>query len=215
MSEGETSPSSKERGFGTRPEGACEFGLPALSEMLGLTEPKRPVPSTVVPDQPLISLAWRVLSEERRRLAGSSIGNDRRLDELLAGLALFAFTLEKSMTLFGERRPEGSPQWAVRLRDGSRVIDALLDHHRVRAIRDAGSAYEGELLEVFSNVGQREMPEIETPVVAEVIEPAILRNNALLHMGKAIIGLPRKATPASEEGLGCQKMAPRDPSPGK
>ncbi len=185
-------------------------GVPGLSDLLELTEPTRPVPLTVIPDQPLISLAWRILSQEKRRLIGESVNGERRLDELLSGLAQFACYLEKSFALMKEQSPDGLPQWATRLRDEAKVIGELLEHHRVKVIHASGIAFEGELLEVFGNVGQKVVQGIEKPIIAEVIEPAILRNSALLHMGKAIIGMPEESrySTTSETGQVCEAGKP-------
>ena len=165
-------------------------GFGGLSELLRLTNRKRPVPPSVSHDQPLIGLAWRVLAEEKRRVLAKAAAEDRELDKLLTDLALLGDFLNKALRLLEDQSVGTLTQLAIRLRNEARAIAPILDFHRVQVIYPLGLAFEGELLEIFSNVGQQLNSSAAVPVVDEVIEPAILRNGALLHMGKAVVGMP-------------------------
>lgn len=171
-------------------------GLGGLSELLKLPDQKRPVPHSVSHDQPLIGLAWRVMSEEKRRVLARVAADDRELDKLLTDLALLGDFLAKALRLLEDQNTGTLPQWAIRLRNEARAIEPILDFHKVRVICPSGLAFEGDLLEIFDNVGQQVNTNAEFPVVDEVIEPAILRSGALLHMGKAVIGMPSESNAA-------------------
>ena len=146
-----------------------------MSDRFTVADAPRPVPPGTSAETPLLSLAWRALRAEHRRQAADRVRAHDEVERLRRTLADI-----------------GSLTYRFR---GGRIDDLI---HRIeRALADSGIsilAPEGEpftpeLMQLFENIAQRPGGD-GSPLVAEVVEPAILCGNELLRMGKAVIAVP-------------------------
>ena len=137
-------------------------------------------------DVPLATHIWRLL---RKQHAGRNeqlrIGKERDQKErrVLASIAMQVDRLHDIAL-----RAEGPEQH--RICQVAQALETALAEAGVTFLKPTGRPYTDELMDVIESVARVSKPGLFAPVVKEVIEPAIIVKDALMHMGKAVIAVP-------------------------
>jgi hypothetical protein len=168
-------------------------GLSALIP-LGLTEvtdQPRPLPERMDYEQPLISLCWRILREDRERFRLEQERQLAAVEGALTSLALEAHALGRCLraNTAGGEAGLAVVKTAGMEGIGRRMLRAL-EACEVRLLTPEGEPFAGNLTEMFDNVAQRPEPGLTEARIAEVVTPAVLWKGRLCRQGKAVIAVP-------------------------
>jgi molecular chaperone GrpE (heat shock protein) len=157
---------------------------------LEINDRPRELPPGSSASVPLVTLAWRALRaehERRRDEVKKSDAETKKLQNALIGVAEHTAHL----------RLAGAGQGPFD--KIARQLESVLGEAGIAFLAPSGEPFEGDLMELFDNVAQRTEAGITGPYIAEVVKPAVLRNGALLRMGKAIIAVPARDDGAASE----------------
>ena len=149
-----------------------------MDRRLRITEPPRKIAAGVAAETPLVVLAWHALRSERRREAEA---DDKLQDALLRISAEVGWLRRTALAAASQAAPPAAVQG---VRDFAHRIEAALKIVGVALLGEELVLFVGELAEVLDNVAQLPEAGIATPLIAEVVEPAILWKGALLRRGK-------------------------------
>jgi hypothetical protein len=151
-----------------------------MDAILEVTPPRRAVTVDLDTDVPLVAVVWRLLHAIHEEQAGDRQQRERqqrRLNGLFTAVADEVVALRR----LGDRAAAAA----------NRLEQALLEVN-VDIVAPEGAAYDGPLVELVENTAQQPRADLTEPLVAEVIQPAVLRHGELLRMGKAVIAVPGK-----------------------
>lgn len=146
-------------------------------------------------DLPLFTIVWRakqaefsVLKDERQREGKVLAQIAEATGKLRAGAHRISRepVQDEDVNLSGE---------FLRVAD---IIEESLTDLKLEIYSPVGEEYTSGLMELFDNIAQIPSPDITVPVVAEVIQPAILYRGSLLTMGKTIISVPGESAEAEK-----------------
>jgi hypothetical protein len=158
-----------------------------MDARLRISETPRKTAPGVSAETPLVTLAWHALRAEHQRQAeAAELSRDAlvRIAEEVARLRRAAVATTS---------PEGGLPVVHSIRDSADRIEAALKELGITLLGEERLPFAGELTEVLDNVAQIPQTDIDLPLVAEIIEPAILWNETLLRRGKAVIAIPTAA----------------------
>ena len=155
---------------------------------------------------PLVTLAWRALRSEHERRAAETKEQEakaRQMVDLLAGVAEVLFSLRGAIGVIAETagRTEHSNRNA-QLAAVVERLERLLRDAGITIVAPVGQPYSDELMDFLENVAQLTDPEATSPLVSEVIAPAIVYQGGLVRMGKAVVTVPARPPAAPEGGPG-------------
>lgn len=166
-----------------------------------VTDSTRAVPSGLQPSVPLVTLAWRALRAEHGRQAAAAQSQEERGSRMLRALAEVA---EQNWRLRRSIRAAASASDGVQSERLcgeqlaiSEQLEQILSAVGLTVLAPEGQPYAGEIMHLFDNVAQRADEMISAAEVAEILTPAILYQDELLRMGKAVVRIPGAAIPAS------------------
>jgi len=140
---------------------------------------------------PLATIAWRATRawhQARRREAAE-------LHEALIGLADDVFRLRKML------QPHGLPIPSVHRSRQERDLEALATRLEqgllacgLQIVVPEGEMFSGHWTELFESVAQVSSPDAQTPLLTEVISPALLIDGELARRGQAVVTVPEART---------------------
>ena len=151
-----------------------------MDKRLTVNDGPRPVPPGASQGAPIVTLAWRAL---RSQWSAHDAERRRMAEEAEVFLGALAIAAEAGYQL----RRAGVTHGAL-----GRLEQALAAVG-ISVVAPEGSAFTADLSHVLENVAQRYDPALTEPRVAEVIVPAIVHQEAVLRMGKAVVALPASA----------------------
>lgn len=147
-------------------------------------------------DTPLFSLAWQATqrwSEEIRQLKQNQQASLENENLAWITLADECFRLKKLYTSLAPTLQQSNlSQPAQDLALTVRRLEQALLTNAIEIVAPLAVIYSPELSEVMENVDQVTQPDIEEPIVAEVLTPIIKRANQVIRFGKAIIAIPEQ-----------------------
>jgi hypothetical protein len=141
--------------------------------------------------QPLITLCWRILREERERIQREQQRQLAAVEGALTSLALEAHALGRYVCANATREGAGLAAVDIAGLEGMRrrMLQAL-ETCDVRLLAPEGEPFSGDLAEMFDNVAQKPEPGLTEARIAEVIAPAVLWKGMLSRQGKAVVAVP-------------------------
>lgn len=158
-------------------------------------------PRTILPDRdvktPLLSLVWQTTqrwSEEIRQLKESRQTAIEHENEAWITLADEWYRLQKVADALAPAM--GHSEFSQSMKDLSLVvrrIEQALKTHEIEVIMPVGSIYSSEMSEIIESVDQVPQPDIEEPVIQEVLIPIIKRADKVIRFGKGIIAVPEES----------------------
>jgi hypothetical protein len=161
------------------------------AKLLEITEKPRGLPNDLDCEQPLITVCWRILREERERLKQIQKQDAATTEAALVSLALEAYSLGSQVRSI--KTHEGAALTPVEIGglEGirGRLLQAL-ETLGIRLLSPEGDAYTGNLVEFFDSVAQKPDPASKEPKIAEVIIHAVLLHGTLAQQGRAVIAVP-------------------------
>jgi len=159
-----------------------------MDARLRITEASRKTAPGVSAETPLVTLAWHALRADCRRQAeAAELSRD----------ALVRIAEEVDRLRRADATPASSQAGSAAvgsMRESANRIEAALKELGITLHGEERVPFTGELTEVLDNVAQLPQEGLEIPLVAEIIEPAILWKGALLRRGKAVIAIPAPGT---------------------
>lgn len=169
-----------------------------------MTDPRLEIeatPRTIPPgrdmDTSLFSFAWQTTqkrSEEIRRLKKGQQAAVEGENQAWITLADECFRLRKVYAALALAMDQsGLSRGAQDLALAIRHLEQALQFHDVEIVAPVGSLYSTEMSEVIESVEQVPRPNIEGPVVHEVLVPVIKRADQVIRFGKAIIAVPEQS----------------------
>lgn len=158
-----------------------------MSKPLTISDPPRAIPPGVHAELPLATLAWRSAckASEQELRRGQALA--ARTREECAGLEAIADEAHRLNQFARETTDAGTARMLASCVE--RLVGGLR-RAGLDLVAPAGAPYRAELREWLDNVAQVPGPGLGEPMVAAVIEPALLHRGALLRMGKAVIAVP-------------------------
>ena len=155
-----------------------------MTTKIKITEQPRYVAIDKVANFPLLSIVWRILQAEHKK-----INDNRKIDQKkLLHLIEAAWKLKPTQNNCkdGTCRDVSNEFYA---NNYEKMTSALSDMG-VDILQPENEIFSSEYMELFESIAQVPKEEITEPVIQEVIEPAVMQNGAILKMGKAIIAIP-------------------------
>jgi hypothetical protein len=187
-----------------------------MDERFAVDNPPRPGVSDALAGVPMVTVAWRVLRSQHKRLAEAqrhSAAEAEALKGALAAVAEEAYRLRREAAAQapagGDGGPEVEPAQPPRLLRIAERLEEALARAGVTILAPHGEAYTPELMEFLENTAQVPSDEIDEPQVAEVIAPAVLHQGELLRMGKVVVAIP--AALCEPAGPEAPADAPQEP----
>jgi hypothetical protein len=154
----------------------------------------RTLPPGIEINTPIFSLAWQATqcwSEEIRQMKENRDQALERENQAWIVLADECFRWQEIYDSFGtEMEKTGLCQGANQLVLTLRRLKQTLKSHQVEIVSPKGEIYSSQLSEMMENVGQVVMPDIQEPVIHEIVAPIIKQDDQVMRFGKAIIAVP-------------------------
>ena len=171
-----------------------------MSKRIPLTDLPRDVPSGLQRSLPLVTLAWRTLRAEHKRQAAAAQSREEQVSRTLQTLGDVGeqnWRLRRSLAAAASASDgdQKSERWGEQLAISER-LDQILSAGGLTVLAPEGQPYVGEIVHLFDNVAQRPDATCSVPKVAEILAPAILYQDELLRMGKAVIAVPTPDRPS-------------------
>ena len=168
-----------------------------MDPRLQITDEPRRVAAGLTAETPLVAIAWRALRGEHQRRSEERRQTQSEMKvalNALAGLANEAYRLQRTVQSIYLQDGEGQQLSAI----ASRMVE-ILAGAGIRIVAPEGEPYSSDLRELLDNVAQQSEAGLVEARIAQVITPAVLRNDAVLKMGKAVIAVPSSNAPQQVE----------------
>ncbi len=158
-------------------------------------------PRTILSDRdvatPLLSLAWQTTqrwSEEIKQLKQSRQTAIENENEAWITLADEWYRLQKVYDALAPAMEHSDFSQSVKdLSLVVRRIEQALKSHKIELIIPVGLMYSSEMSEIIESVDQVPLPNIEEPIIQEILVPAIKKAEQIIRFGKAIIAVPEES----------------------
>ena len=136
------------------------------------------IPPGISAETPLVSLAWRAQRADIQRRATERADAVAELDRLRRALGEIGSLAYRFRAAAGD--------------DLRRGVQRVLADVGITIVAPEGAPFTPELMHLLESIAQHPGTGPE-PVVAEVVEPAVLHGDQLVRMGKVIVAVPAAA----------------------
>lgn len=156
-----------------------------MDRRLRILEPPRSTTTHgVTAETPLVTLAWHALRSEHRRQTEHAEQTRDNLVRIAEELGPMRRAATAAMA------QENGLAFVQSIRSSAARIETALKNMGITLVGKERVPFDGELTEVLDNVAQIPQTDLESPLVAEIIEQAIFWNETLVRRGKAVIAIP-------------------------
>jgi hypothetical protein len=126
-------------------------------------------------------MAWRAMRQDHQCRAREKQAMADEILQLSRALCLVAeASYRLRLAVAADPGVKAAAKW----------IDEALKLSGVTVLAPVGEPYTPAHMERIENIAQRQEAGLTGPIVAEVLVPAVLRGEALLQMGQAVISIP-------------------------
>jgi hypothetical protein len=161
---------------------------------LRVTDTPRGIAPGVTAETPPVALAWHVLRGEYQRQAAARRQAEAEAEQVRDVLADIAGEVLRIRSLAAAASAVDSARNLPGVADR---IETALRNLGVVIVGQVGLPYTDEVMELIDNVAQLPDPLLASPVIAEVIAPAVVQPGRLLRRGQAVIAIPAPAAAGS------------------
>jgi hypothetical protein len=187
-----------------------------MHEAFVVTDSPRQGASEAMAATPPVSIAWRLMRPlyERWKSDRKRITDDlRTLKKAMIPVADEEHRLRREIRAANDTKPCADRDACNSRERMADRLKAALNQAGIVSLSPMGERYEGSLMEFLENIAQEPRPELDHPVVLEVVQPAVVYRDELLRAGKAVIGTPpavQESTPSEEVDCGQRKQEGND-----
>ncbi|MGB3975440.1 MAG: hypothetical protein WBM02_10390 [bacterium] len=144
---------------------------------------------------PLASIVWRSLQttyKDQKKQQKKRESEFASLENGLADIAEEVHKLRKFVHQFHADSNDPSEKKSIARITGiaDRLAELLSKKMGIMTLSPEGEPFTEELMELFNNIAQQPMENVDYPYIIQVVTPTIMFRGAILRMGKIIIAIP-------------------------
>jgi molecular chaperone GrpE (heat shock protein) len=158
-----------------------------MKSKIKLTEQPRTVAIEKISNFPLLTIIWRTLQAEQKKINEAQTLARKNILELADGVIELKILMKNN-----KADDDNKEQMSKYLNSAYDKMSAALAKMKVIIITPENELFSADYMEVFESIAQVPDEEIDEPIIKEVVQPAIIYRDSLLKMGKAIIAVPVK-----------------------